>query len=125
MTKFNEIQKKRRAQSQEKKRLVHGDPMTRKLKNKPQPQSISGKRKRKLFKKWRMEQKNLLQKGVVTMGDVEMALAEGTSEDTKKTSKKFHLKKNAKLKIKSKSKAKKQKRSPAPVVEAPVDVMME
>ncbi|XP_043715549.1 uncharacterized protein LOC122663940 isoform X2 [Telopea speciosissima] len=100
MTKFNEIQKKRRAQTQERKRVVHGNPITGKLKNKPQPQSISGKRKRKLFKKWRREQKTLLQMGVVTMGDVEMAVAEGTSEDTKKTSTKFHLKKNAKLKIK-------------------------
>ncbi|URD96058.1 secretory carrier-associated membrane protein [Musa troglodytarum] len=43
------------------------------------PVSISGKRKRKLFKKWRREQKESLEKGLVTMEDVEMAVAEGIS----------------------------------------------
>ncbi|KAJ4959049.1 hypothetical protein NE237_026160 [Protea cynaroides] len=126
MTKFNEIQKKRRALTQERKRIIHGNPVTGRVKNKPQPKSISGKRKRKIVKKWRREQKELLQKGVVTMEDVEMAVAEGTSQDTNKTPTKFHLKKNTKLKIKQlKRKDKKQKRSPAPVAEAPVDVMAE
>lgn len=53
MAKFNEVQKRKRAQNAEKKRAVHGDPTTGKLHNKPQPLSISGKRKRKLLKKWR------------------------------------------------------------------------
>lgn len=53
MAKFNEVQKRKRAQNAERKRAVHGDPSTGKLKNKPQPLSISGKRKRKLLKKWR------------------------------------------------------------------------
>lgn len=53
MAKFNEVQKRRRAALAQQKRAIHGDPVTSKLKQKPQPLSISGKRKRKLFKKWR------------------------------------------------------------------------
>lgn len=53
MAKFNVVQKKKRAQSQERKRRIHGDPVSGKLKLKEQPVSISGKRKRKLLKKWR------------------------------------------------------------------------
>lgn len=37
----------------EKKRAQRGDPSTGKLKNKPQPLCVSGKRKQKLLKKWR------------------------------------------------------------------------
>lgn len=53
MTKFNVIQKKRRAQTAERKRELFGHPLTGKLTEKPQFVPISGKRKRKLFKKWR------------------------------------------------------------------------
>ena len=53
MAKFNVVQKRRRALIAEKKRQLHGDPLTGKLKIKDQPLSLSGKRKRKLFKKWR------------------------------------------------------------------------
>jgi len=53
MAKFNVVQKRRRALIAEKKRQLHGDPSTAKLKIREQPHSISGKRKRKLFKKWR------------------------------------------------------------------------
>lgn len=53
MAKFNVAQKARRAALAERKREKHGDPYTKKLKQKQQPLSISGKRKRKLFKKWR------------------------------------------------------------------------
>ena len=53
MAKFNVMQRRRRAQIAERKRAIHGDPTTGKLKNRPQPLSISGKRKRKLLKKWR------------------------------------------------------------------------
>ncbi|RRT85750.1 hypothetical protein BHE74_00028923 [Ensete ventricosum] len=86
MAKFNVIQKQRRASVQERKRAVHGDPNTGKLKLRTPPVSISGKRKRKLFKKWRrvssnlvidQEQKEAIEKGLVTMEDVEMAVAEG------------------------------------------------
>jgi len=53
MAKFNVVQKRRRALVAEKKRHLHGDPYTAKLKIREQPVSLSGKRKRKLFKKWR------------------------------------------------------------------------
>ncbi|KAG5617439.1 hypothetical protein H5410_017263, partial [Solanum commersonii] len=76
MAKFNEVQKKRRAIISESKRAKHGDPYTRKLKQKAQPLAISGKRKRKLFKKWRRDQKEAVEKGVITMEDVEMAVAD-------------------------------------------------
>ncbi|RWR87284.1 hypothetical protein CKAN_01622100 [Cinnamomum micranthum f. kanehirae] len=79
MAKFNVIQKQRRAKIQELKRAIHGDPGSWKLKIKPQPLSISGKRKRKIFKKWRRDQKDSLQQGLITMQDVEMAVADGKS----------------------------------------------
>lgn len=53
MAKFNEVQKKKRALTAERKRALYGDRSTRKLKTKPQTVSVSGKRKRKLLKKWR------------------------------------------------------------------------
>ncbi|KAL6008238.1 hypothetical protein ACLOJK_033744 [Asimina triloba] len=108
MGKFSVVHKEKRAQSAAWKRAIHGDPNTRKLKQKPQPLAISGKRKRKLFKKWRrvwvsqtealsspffhpsfthfsflgslQEQKEALQKGLVTMQDVEMAIADEKSD---------------------------------------------
>ncbi|XP_047323748.1 uncharacterized protein LOC124927385 isoform X1 [Impatiens glandulifera] len=76
MAKFNVVQKKRRALLSERKRAIHGDPLSGKLKVKPQPVSISGKRKRKLLKQWRREQKVALEKGLITIQDVEMALTE-------------------------------------------------
>ncbi|KAH1090740.1 hypothetical protein J1N35_017997 [Gossypium stocksii] len=102
---FNVVQKQKRAQIAERKRLIHGDPATKKLKNKSQSLSVSGKRKRKLLKKWRREQKEVIEKGLVTMEDVEMVAAEGTTEDggtsqdaTIKVPTKFPMKKNLKLK---------------------------
>jgi hypothetical protein len=111
MAKFNVVQKRRRAQIAENKRAIHGDPLTKKLKIKPQPHSVSGKRKRKLLKNWRrvcfpflsvffnysqqlslysldfcffscdylQEQKEAVDKGLVTMQDVEMTFAQGFS----------------------------------------------
>ncbi|KAG5039210.1 hypothetical protein JHK85_011686 [Glycine max] len=100
MAKFNVVQKRRRALIAEKKRQLHGDPLTGKLKIKDQPLSLSGKRKRKLFKKWRRDQKDALQNGLVTMEDVQMAVAEaGDTKDTPRPSPKIHLKKKA-LKLK-------------------------
>ncbi|GAV79991.1 hypothetical protein CFOL_v3_23453 [Cephalotus follicularis] len=98
MAKFNVVQKKRRALVGEKKRALHGDPFTGKLKNRSQPLSVSGKRKRKLFKRWRREQKEAMEKGLVTMQDIEMAVTEGTSQDTDERPKKFHVKKGLKIK---------------------------
>uniref|UniRef100_A0A5B7BG88 Uncharacterized protein n=1 Tax=Davidia involucrata TaxID=16924 RepID=A0A5B7BG88_DAVIN len=126
MAKFNVVQKRRRAAIAERKRTIHGDPLTGKLKKKPQPLAISGKRKRKLFKKWRREQKGALENGLVTMQDVEMAVAEGTSEEANKPPAKFHLKKSLKLKVKqSKKKGKNKRKSQKPAVEASVDAMLE
>ncbi|XP_030535747.1 uncharacterized protein LOC115744614 isoform X1 [Rhodamnia argentea] len=129
MAKFNEVQKKRRALAAERKRTVHGDALTGKLKNKQQPLSISGKRKRKLFKKWRREQKEALQKGLVTMQDVEMAVAEGetgTSEETKKTSTRFHMKKSLRLKqLKRRGGGKKKQSKAKSAPDASVDSMVE
>lgn len=53
MAVFNVVQKRRRAAIADRKRAVHGDPFTGKVKHKPQNTVISGKRKRKILKKWR------------------------------------------------------------------------
>ncbi|KAH1129887.1 hypothetical protein J1N35_001265 [Gossypium stocksii] len=47
------VQKQKRAKIVERKRLIHGDPATKKLKNKSQSLTVSGKRECKLLKKWR------------------------------------------------------------------------
>ncbi|KAL9379632.1 hypothetical protein Peur_028114 [Populus x canadensis] len=100
MAKSNVVQKRRRAQIAESKRAIHGDPLTKKLKNKTQPLTLSGMRKRKLLKKWRREQKEAVDKGLVTMQDVEMAFAPGevTTKDAKRTPTRFHMNKGKKLK---------------------------
>ncbi|XP_004307870.1 PREDICTED: uncharacterized protein LOC101298261 [Fragaria vesca subsp. vesca] len=127
MAKFNEVQKKKRAQNQENKRRIHGDPVSGKLHLKQQPVSISGKRKRKLEKKWRRDQKEAVEKGLITMEDVEMAAADTEeSEGTKKGSKKFHMKKSVRLKqAKHKGKKKGKSSKPASASQASVDVMVE
>ncbi|KAH7659048.1 hypothetical protein IHE45_16G007000 [Dioscorea alata] len=103
MAKYNVILKEKRAKNQERKRAIHGDPATGKLKQRAPSVSLSGKRKNKLLKKWRRDQKEAIEKGLVTMNDVEMAIAdaEGTSKNTaEKSPRKFSLKKASKLKIK-------------------------
>ncbi|RWW58717.1 hypothetical protein BHE74_00034393, partial [Ensete ventricosum] len=65
------------AKVQERKWTVHGEPYTSKLTVQSPPVSISGKRKQKLFSKWSRGQKEVPEKGLVTMQDVEMAVAEG------------------------------------------------
>ncbi|OIT07783.1 PREDICTED: uncharacterized protein LOC109224326 [Nicotiana attenuata] len=128
MAKFNEVQKKRRAVIAESKRAKHGDPNTRKLKQKAQPLSISGKRKRKLFKKWRREQKEAIEKGVITMQDVEMAVtdaADGKTQDANRTPVKFPMK-SSKFKLKHlKKKGKGKRNSNKQATEASADVMVE
>ncbi|KAL3565217.1 hypothetical protein D5086_033263 [Populus alba] len=124
MAKFNVVQKRRRAQIAESKRAIHGDPLTKKLKIKAQPHSVSGKRKRKILKNRRREQKEAVDKGLVTMQDVEMAFAqgEGTSKDVKRTPAKF----NKGLKLKKQLKRKgKNKTKPKPAAEISVDAMAE
>ncbi|KAB5512320.1 hypothetical protein DKX38_029348 [Salix brachista] len=124
MAKFNVVQKIRRAQIAQNKRAIHGDPLTKKLKIRTQPHSVSGKRKRKLLKKSRREQKEAVDKGLVTMQDVEMAFAqgEGTSKDVKRTPAKF--KKGLKLK-QLKRKGKKNKTKPKQAAGILVDAMAE
>ncbi|KAJ6744007.1 hypothetical protein OIU79_030340 [Salix purpurea] len=124
MAKFNVVQKIRRAQIAQNKRAVHGDPLTKKLKIRTQPHSVSGKRKRKLLKISRREQKEAVEKGLVTMQDVEMAFAqgEGTSKDVKRTPAKF--KKGLKLK-QLKRKGKKNKTKPKQAAGILVDAMAE
>ncbi|ESR56432.1 D-xylose-proton symporter-like 2 [Citrus sinensis] len=131
MGKYNVVMKRKRAEKAVRKRAIHGDPVTAKLKNKPQNLSVSGKRQRKLLKKWRRDQKEAADKGLITMQDVEMMAAsqpeheEGTSQDTNKTTTKFHLKKSLKLKqLKRRGKKTKAASKPA-AVEASVDSMVE
>ncbi|EXB29166.1 hypothetical protein L484_019691 [Morus notabilis] len=129
MAKFNEVQKKKRALNAERKRALYGDRSTRKLKTKPQTVSVSGKRKRKLLKKWRRDQKEAVVKGLLTMQDVEMAAADGEeSQDAHKASTKFPMKKGLKLRqLKGRGKKKNKGKSSKPAAEAPPppDAMVE
>ncbi|MED6195447.1 hypothetical protein PIB30_037873 [Stylosanthes scabra] len=123
------VQNKRRALTAQNKRKIHGDPVTGKLKVKDQPSSLSGKRKRKLFKQWRREQKEALENGLVTMEDVQMAVAEaGEAKDSgSKSSGKIHLKKSVKLKQlkKHKGKGKNKRKSNLPAAQTSADAMVE
>ncbi|GAB2264958.1 hypothetical protein Dimus_000029 [Dionaea muscipula] len=123
MTKcFNTRQKQRRAVIADRKRALHGDAGSGKLKTRSQPHCISGKRHRKLLKKWRREQKEALEKGLVTMEDIEMAAADGSSQEVKKPAAKFHLKKSVKIKAKKRKQEGKMKRkSTNPAVDAMVE----
>ncbi|XP_065851722.1 uncharacterized protein [Euphorbia lathyris] len=126
MAKFNVVQKKRRECVRQRKRAIHGDPVSGKLKSRTQPLSVSGKRQRKLLKKWRREQKEAIEKGLVSMEDVEMAAAqgEGSSKNGKKTPTKFNMKKGLKLKHMKRNGKQKGKKSKA-ATEAPEDAMVE
>ncbi|KAF5749348.1 hypothetical protein HS088_TW04G01316 [Tripterygium wilfordii] len=111
MAKFNVVQKRRRAQIAERKRASHGDSLTRKLKQKAQPLSISGKRRRKIEKKWRREQNEAVEKGLITMEDIEMAVTDENSQDDKKMPRKINVKKGLKLKQLKRGKGKKKRNS--------------
>ncbi|WCJ27801.1 hypothetical protein M5689_009526 [Euphorbia peplus] len=128
MAKFNVVQKKRRECVQQRKRAIHGDPLTGKLKTRSQPLSISGKRQRKLLKKWRRDQKEAVDKGLISMEDVEMAAAaqgEGSSENANKTTAKFNMKKGVKLKHMKRNGKLKGKKSKATAEAASEDAMLE
>ncbi|GER46777.1 Pm52 protein [Striga asiatica] len=129
MAKFNVVQKRRRAAVANRKRQVHGDPVSRKLHQKSQTLSISGKRKRKLLKKWRRDQKEAVEKGLISMQDVEMEIADGNLEPSESASKaavKFPMKKSSKLRVKQlKKKGKSKKKSQRPAGEASTDSMVE
>ncbi|GMH09109.1 hypothetical protein Nepgr_010949 [Nepenthes gracilis] len=129
---FNVTQKQRRALIADRKRGLHGDPATGKLKKMSQPLSMSGKRKRKLLKKWRREQKELVVKGLVTMQDIEMVAADGSLPEeappleSRRTLAKFHLKRSVKLSArKLKQKGKNRSKSSVSAAEASVDAMAE
>ncbi|KAI3807929.1 hypothetical protein L1987_23867 [Smallanthus sonchifolius] len=131
MAVFNVVQKRRRAAIAERKRAAHGDPATGKLKHKPQNTTISGKRKRKLMKKWHRDQKDAIEKGLITMEDIEMAVADGSgtsSQETNKSPAKFHMKKSLKIRPKRSNKkdkkGKKKGHSYKPAIEASSDVMI-
>ncbi|KAI3757000.1 hypothetical protein L6452_04533 [Arctium lappa] len=130
MAVFNVVQKRRRAAIAERKRAVHGDAFTGKLKHKPQNTTISGKRKRKILKKWRRDQKEAVEKGLITMEDIEMAVADGSgtsSQDANKSPVKFSMKKSLKIRPKRSSKKDKKikRKSDKAVMEASSDVMVE
>ncbi|XP_072978796.1 uncharacterized protein [Typha angustifolia] len=131
MAKYNVVQKQRRERTQERKRAVHGEPGSGKLKQRTPPVYMSGKRKRKLLKKWRRDQKEAIEKGLVTMEDVEMAIAEGSSDATdEKPNKKINLKKASRLQIKrlkgkGKGKGKRKGKVTKPPTNEKIDAMVE
>lgn len=109
MAKFNVVTKQMKAKIAERKRAAHGDPKTGKLKQKPQPIAISGKRQRKLLKKRRRDQKEAIEKGLVNMEDFEMADAsQDSSKNPNKTPRSFKMNKKLKLNLQKKKGAKKQ-----------------
>ncbi|WZZ19344.1 hypothetical protein YC2023_112433 [Brassica napus] len=125
MAKYNEIAKKKREAKADRKRAIHGDPLTNKLKTRAPVVAVSGKRQKKLLRKWRREQKEMVEKGIVTMEDVEMASAEGAgSEDSKKPQRKFSVKKTLKLN-KLKNKAGNKKKSQRAGGKVSTDQMLE
>jgi len=75
---------------------------------------------------WLQDQKEAVEKGLVSMEDVEMAAAggEGVSKDANKTPAQFHVKKGLKLKKQLKRKGKSSKKS-KPAAETSVDAMVE
>ncbi|CAF1924278.1 unnamed protein product, partial [Brassica oleracea] len=125
MAKYNEIAKKKREAKADRKRAIHGDPLTNKLKSRAPVVSVSGKRQKKLLRKWRREQKEMVEKGLVTMEDVEMASADGASEEeSKKPPRKFSVKKTLKLN-KLKNKAGKKNKSQKAVGQVSAEQMLE
>ncbi|CAF2082052.1 unnamed protein product, partial [Brassica rapa] len=124
MAKYNEIAKKKREAKADRKRAIHGDPLTNKLKSRAPVVSVSGKRQKKLLRKWRREQKEMVEKGLVTMEDVEMASADAVSEESKKSPRKFNVKKTLKLN-KLKNKAGKKNKSQKAVSQVSADQMLE
>jgi len=111
MNKFNlplrNIQKERRGKRSEKRRLRSAPPSL-KVSVKTGPRSVSGKKKRKLEKKWRKTQKEALEGGLVTVEDIEMMAADGNDQSplqpvNTRSSWGFNMKKHTKLRLKSSS----------------------
>lgn len=111
MNKFNlprrNIAKERRAKRAERRKLHSGNPSLKVSPVKTKT-SVSGKKQRKLLKKWQKAQRQALESGLVTMQDIEMMAADGeagessdvTKSQTKKNKRVFAVKKRAKLRMK-------------------------
>ncbi|KAL2652296.1 hypothetical protein R1flu_020424 [Riccia fluitans] len=112
MNKFNRprrnIARERRLKRTEKRKLAS----TRNTGSSSTPgvssdNTISGKKQRKLLKKWRKAQKEALETGLVTMEDIEMMAADGeagASEETPqvkppKNKRVFNVRKRAKTRL--------------------------
>ncbi|XP_051193898.1 uncharacterized protein [Lolium perenne] len=103
MAKYNVVTKNKREHSQDRKRRAHGDPNSGKLKQRTDHHVISGKRKRKLQRRDKRDQKEaaLVKALENNMGDVDMVSAEASSETGKdKPQIKFNVKKNSRIQIK-------------------------
>jgi len=134
MNKFNlplrNIQKERRANRSEKRRLRSAAPSL-KISVKPGPRSLSGKKKRKLEKKWRKTQKEALEGGLVTMEDIQMMAADEEDDqvplqpiNSRLSSRGFSMKKHAKLRLKSSKGAQVSEAISVQPMEAEVDEAM-
>ncbi|KAL6634699.1 hypothetical protein ACP70R_027370 [Stipagrostis hirtigluma subsp. patula] len=128
MAKYNVVQKNRREWKQDRKRRAHGEPGTGKLKQRTAPIAVSGKRKRKLERRLKREQKEATMiKALENMGDVDMVSAEESSEAAKgKSQVTFNVKKNSRIQIKRlKGKGRKKAKNARPPSTEKVDVMVE
>jgi hypothetical protein len=137
MNKFNlprrNIQQERRAKRSDKRRVQSRD-SNNKITLKPPARAPSGKKARKLEKKWRQAQKEAIQSGLVTMHDIEMMAVDGggdnqesSEEKAPKTGRVFHMKRRTKIRAKVSSKKGKQvsEHLPTPSAEAEGDVMVQ
>lgn len=118
MNKFNlprrNLLKDRRAKRANLRRLQSGG-SSLKLPACPPPRPISGKKQRKVLKKWRRAQKDALESGLVSMQDIEMMAADNSDGEQKaqphegeKKPYRVLVKKRAKLMLKKSKKQGKQ-----------------
>ncbi|XP_047077502.1 uncharacterized protein LOC124687807 [Lolium rigidum] len=129
MAKYNVVTKNKREHSQDRKRRAHGDPNSGKLKQRTDHHVISGKRKRKLQRRDKRDQKEaaLVKALENNMGDVDMVSAEASSETGKdKPQIKFNVKKNSRIQIKRlKGKGRKKAKNANPPTKEKADAMVE
>ncbi|CAM6095583.1 unnamed protein product [Calypogeia fissa] len=135
MNKFNlprrNIARERRAKRAERRKLQSGNPSLKVSPAKTKT-SISGKKHRKLLKKWQKAQRQALESGLVTMQDIEMMAADGeagessdvTKTKTKKNKRVFAVKKRAKLRLKLTSSLKAKSKGEHSPADADGDTMM-
>ncbi|KAL6899366.1 hypothetical protein ACP4OV_006024 [Aristida adscensionis] len=130
MAKYNVVQKNRREWKQDRKRRAHGEPGTGKLKQRTAPVAVSGKRKRKLERRLKREQKEatVIKALEENMGDVDMVSAEDKSSEAAKgkSQVKFNVKKNSRIQIKRlKGKGRQKAKNAKPPTKVKVDAMVE